>query len=128
MFSVYLLDLSNSHKKVWIWISFIKTKSTRKFTLVLAIGKHKLNTKYLLALKGKQIIATGATALFNAGVPEKLIRDVTGHRSNALHFYERPTEEQKKQVSKIMMNNGSIPGTSESAPLGERGKEQAHLD
>ena len=28
--------------------------------------------------------ATGATALFNAGVPEKLIRDVTGHRSKAL--------------------------------------------
>ena len=25
--------------------------------------------------------AIGATALFNAGVPEKLIRDVTGHRS-----------------------------------------------
>ena len=27
---------------------------------------------------------TGASALFNAGVPEKLIGDVTGHRSNAL--------------------------------------------
>ena len=35
--------------------------------------------------------ATGATALFNAGVPKKLIKDVTGHRSNALHLYERPT-------------------------------------
>ena len=28
--------------------------------------------------------ATGATALFSAGVPERLIRDVTGHQSNAL--------------------------------------------
>ena len=28
--------------------------------------------------------ATGATALFNAGVPEKLIRDVTGHRSKTI--------------------------------------------
>ena len=26
--------------------------------------------------------ATGATALFNAGVPENLIQDVTGHRSS----------------------------------------------
>ena len=31
--------------------------------------------------------ATGATALFNAGVPEKF---VTGHCSNPLHLYERP--------------------------------------
>ena len=32
--------------------------------------------------------ATGATALFSAGVPEKLIRDVTGHKSNTLQLYE----------------------------------------
>ena len=51
--------------------------------------------------------ATGATALYNAGVPDKLIRDVTGHRSNALHLYERPTEEQKKQVSHVLMNHGT---------------------
>ena len=38
--------------------------------------------------------ATGASALFNAGAPEKLIRDVTGHRSNALQLYERPTLQQ----------------------------------
>ena len=34
--------------------------------------------------------ATGASALFNAGVPDKLIRDVTSHWSNALQLYERP--------------------------------------
>ena len=33
--------------------------------------------------------ATGASALFNAGVPEKLIRGVTGHRSKALQLHER---------------------------------------
>ena len=63
--------------------------------------------------------ATGATALFNAGVAEKMIRDVTGHRSNAIQLYERPTEEQKKQVSKIMMNSGSKPSIPESASLGK---------
>ena len=37
----------------------------------------------------------------HAGVPEKIIRDVTGHRSNALHLYERPTVEQK--VSNVLI-------------------------
>ena len=63
--------------------------------------------------------ATGCTALFNAGVPEKMIRDVTGHRSNAIQLYERPTEEQKKHVSKVMMNSGSKPTIPDSAPLGK---------
>ena len=34
--------------------------------------------------------ATGATALFNAKVLKKIIRHVTGHRSNSLHLYEHP--------------------------------------
>ena len=38
--------------------------------------------------------ATGASALFTAGVPEKLIYDVTGYCSNALHLYERPSLQQ----------------------------------
>ena len=41
--------------------------------------------------------ATGASAMFNAGVPEKLIRDVTGHTSNALHLYKRPNLQQKRK-------------------------------
>ena len=51
--------------------------------------------------------ATGATTLFNAGVPEKLIREVTGHRSNALQTYERPSLEQRQNVSKILVQGMS---------------------
>ena len=46
---------------------------------------------------------TGATALFNAGVPERVIRDVTGHRSNALLTYQRPTLEQKQEAPSILV-------------------------
>ena len=46
---------------------------------------------------------TGATALFNAGVPEKLIRDVTGHCSHALQLYERPSMQQRQEVSKVLV-------------------------
>ena len=45
--------------------------------------------------------ATGATALFSAVVPERLIWDVTGHQSNALHLYERPSLAQKEAVSEF---------------------------
>ena len=40
--------------------------------------------------------------MFNAGAPDKLIRDVTGHRSTALQLYERPTVQQKQAVSRVL--------------------------
>ena len=76
------------------------------------VGKEKLRT-YMDAMckeagikekkSNHSLRATGATALFNAGVPEKLIRDVTGHRSKALELYERPSLKQQQSVSRILM-------------------------
>ena len=34
---------------------------------------------------------------------KKMIRDVTGHRSNALQLYERPSVDQQQLVSRILM-------------------------
>ena len=49
---------------------------------------------------------TGASALFDAGVPERIIQGRTGHRSlDALRIYERVTDEQTNQVSKILSGN-----------------------
>ena len=50
---------------------------------------------------------------------------MTGHRSKVLHLYERPTEQQRKEVSSILMNGSGFnkensPGssnTSQSASL-----------
>jgi len=46
---------------------------------------------------------TGATAFFNAGVPKKLICDVTAHRCNALNLYGCPSVKQQKSVSSVRM-------------------------
>ena len=43
-----------------------------------------------------------ASSLFNAGVEEKLICERTGHRSNALLKYEKPSEENKGKVSYLL--------------------------
>ena len=45
---------------------------------------------------------TFASSLFNAGVEEKLIRDRTGHCSNALYKYEKASEEKVKEVSAVL--------------------------
>ncbi len=58
--------------------------------------------------------ATGASQLFAAGVPERLIRQRTGHRSvEALRLYERPTEEQQQAVYTVLATQG--PSTYSSA-------------
>ena len=45
----------------------------------------------------------GTSAMFDAGVPERIIQGRTGHRSlEALRMYERVTNQQEIQVSKVL--------------------------
>ena len=53
------------------------------------------------------LLATGATALSNANVPEKMIKAVTGHRSNALQLYEHTTLQQKQAVSNVLVQGNA---------------------
>ena len=64
------------------------------------VGINKLNTMLLSMCKeagfkpksSQSLHVTCASTLFNAGVEEKLIRDRTGHCSNALFKYEKVSE------------------------------------
>ncbi|XP_064384924.1 zinc finger MYM-type protein 2-like isoform X2 [Halichondria panicea] len=50
--------------------------------------------------------ATGATELYNAGVPEKIIKERTGHRSlESLRMYERTSDKQHHAVSRILSSD-----------------------
>ena len=81
------------------------------------VGKEKLRT-FLSAMckeagiceqkTNHSLRATGTTAMFNASVPEKMIREVTGHRSSALHLYERPTLKQQKDVTSVLMRSNDM--------------------
>lgn len=44
-----------------------------------------------------------ATALYNADVPERLIRDVTGNESIALQLYEHTSLAQKEAIPTIFL-------------------------
>ena len=80
------------------------------------VGEHKLATMVKdmfgqIGVTGKtnhSLRATGASALFEANVPEKIIQERTGHRSlKALRLYERMTDEQHLEVSSILGKRGS---------------------
>ena len=45
---------------------------------------------------------TCVSKLFNTGVEEKLIRERTGHRSNALLAYEKTSEKKVSHVSALL--------------------------
>ena len=64
--------------------------------------------------------ATGASAMFKANVPEKMIREVTGHQSNALDLYERPTLQQKQSVSRILVQGKESFTDKENQNLSEQ--------
>ena len=53
--------------------------------------------------------ATGASELFAAGVPEKIIKERTGHRAlDALHVYEHTTSTQHQAVSTILGSRNKV--------------------
>ena len=108
---LFYLRPNKSASSVWYDCASIGRDKLAKFLeqMCLEAGISEKKTNHCLR-------ATGTSALFNAGVPEKLIRDVTGHRSNALQLYERPTLQQKQNVSNIL-----VQGTKEYHP----GKENA---
>ena len=57
--------------------------------------------------------AYGATTLFHADVPEKLIQQRTGHHSvEALRQYERTSQSQLLDISNIMSHGSKLPSNS----------------
>ena len=62
--------------------------------------------------------ATGATDLYTAGVPEKIIQERTGHRSiESLRTYEHTSEKQKLAVSKVLSSKTEVNFQSEMNKL-----------
>ena len=90
----------------------IPTDIEKPWFAAVPVGKNTLNTMlkdmcHEAAISGHKtnhsLRATGASELFAAGVPEKIIKERTGHRSlEALHVYEHTTSMQHQAVSSIL--------------------------
>ena len=92
---------------------------TKPWYTLTPVGKNKLNgmLKDMCAEAGlakdfnnHSLRAYGATILFQAKVPEKLIQMRTGHKSlEALRSYERTSESQLMDVSHVVCNMKNTP-------------------
>ena len=104
-------------------LTAIPINDTEPWYSSVPVGKNTLNNKIrMMCDKAKiqgnktnhSLRATGATALFDSGIPEKVIQERTGHRSvEALRTYEHTTENQHRQVSSILSMATHV-GTSSS--------------
>jgi hypothetical protein len=62
--------------------------------------------------------ATGATELYTAGVPEKIIQERTGHRLvECLRMYEHTSDKQQHAVSTILSSSSELNYQSEMQKL-----------
>ena len=66
---------------------------------------------------------TGGTQLFNAGVDRKIVKECTGHTSDAIDKYQITSVEQKKQVSKILANKPTVKVVNSDVKMQESSKE-----
>ena len=51
---------------------------------------------------------TAPTRLFQAGIERKIFKEITGHRSDAIECYQVTSEDQQRNVSKII-SGGNVP-------------------
>ena len=61
-----------------------------------------ITTNHAITSTNHSLRATAVSRLFQNNVDDKLIKGVTGHRSDALQGCKRETEEQLLKVSKIV--------------------------
>ena len=81
------------------------------------VGKNKLNgmVKMMCEAAGlspktnHSLRATSATEMFQAGVPEKVIQKISGHRStDALRLYQRISDEQHKATTAVLSSADKV--------------------
>ena len=65
--------------------------------------------------------AIGASSLFQTNVPERIIQKTTGHKSiEALHTYERVSDDQYRAISNVLMTNSLYTSPAETTAKKEK--------
>ena len=103
------------------YLTLLPLDATKPWYTLTPVGKNKLNSllKEMCAEAGlskdfsnHSLWAYGATTLFQAKIPEKLIQMCTGHKSlKALRSYERTSETQLLDVSHVVCNTNAPEST-----------------
>lgn len=105
------MSLCPSPRPVAFYLKELKNISPTCWYTKVPIGVHTLeNTvKSLCAEAGlcgnftnHSLRATSATRLYQHGVDEQLIQEVTGHRSSAVRAYKRTNDAMKRNISAVL--------------------------
>ena len=67
----------------------------------------------------------GSTRLFRAGIDRKLVKEATGHRSDAIDKYQITSDEQREQMSKVIAGTSVKPCTVSKVTDIENNSENA---
>ena len=107
----YLQSLKKIKPNVWYSTVPVGINNIRKVTgnLLKDAGLDGYFTNHSLR-------RTCATHLFQAGTDVKLIKEITGHVSDAVHKYQTTSDQQRMTVSEIIQGNG--PKLSQASPMG----------
>ena len=87
-------------------------------TLKKTIGQLLKNAKLDGYFTNHSLRRTGTTRLFQAGVDRKLLKEFTGHRSDAVDKYAITSHDQRTEMSNILAGNSkSLKSSNMSVPL-----------
>ena len=98
----YLQSLSKPTPACWYACEVLGEGSIGKI-----MGKMMAEAGYDGFYSGHSLRRTGSTRLFQAGVQRKIVKECTGHRSDAVDQYQITSEAQKETVSKILASKPS---------------------
>ena len=101
--SFYLKPLTAKRERVWyskaaVGINTLRTTVSR---ICREAGFTGLCTNHSLR-------TTAATRLYEAGIEEQLITEITGHRSESVREYKRTSEHMKRRANNILSGNAEI--------------------
>ena len=106
----------NYVKKSHLYLQSLKCPTPKQWYGREVVGQNKIKevVKNLLSsakidgyFTNHSLRRSGGTRLFQAGVDRKLVKEVTGHRSDAVDAYQITSDEQRESLSKIIAGETS---------------------
>ena len=93
----YLRNMNKPNPAQWYTRQVVGQNTLRK-TVKEMLKSAKLDGYFT----NHNLCRTGTTCLFQAGVSRKLVKEFTGHKSDAVDQYQITSDDQRKMISKII--------------------------
>ena len=106
-----LLAVKSNSKKNHFYLRSLERKTLAQWYSTQVVGLNSIRKVMKDILKGTEIEGffsnhslrcTGTTRLFRSGVDRKLVKEYSGHSSDAVDAYQITSDEQREKMSKII--------------------------